>query len=134
MSVGRAFVVRVAEPADEPALAILERTAPDSGQIALRLCPRLGYLDLASRYPGVTGFVAIDPGYPGLIGMLFSSVAVPGRLIRLQVAAGHDVVAGCNGARRHGGRQQRQRGEHNGDEACSEAARSELEVASPWIA
>ena len=69
------FDIRVAEPADEPALAALEQAAPDGGQVAVRLQPRLGYLDLAGRYPGVTGVIAVAPGESGVVGMLFSSVA-----------------------------------------------------------
>lgn len=69
------YVIRVAEPADDRALAALEETAPESGQLAVRLHPRLGHLDLARRYPGTTGFVAQAQGEPGVVGMLFSSVA-----------------------------------------------------------
>lgn len=65
----------MAERADEPALAALEQSAPDSGPVAIRLRPRLGYLDVADRYPGVTGFVALAPGQLGIVGMVFSSVA-----------------------------------------------------------
>jgi len=72
---GQEFVVRVAEPADEPALAALEQAAPDSGPVTIRLRPRLGYLDLADRYPDVSGFIALAPGELGVVGMLFSSIA-----------------------------------------------------------
>ena len=75
MPADQAFDIRVAEPADEPALAALEQAAPDGGQVAIGLQPRLGYLDLARRYPGVTGFIAVAPGERGIVGMLFSSVA-----------------------------------------------------------
>jgi ribosomal protein S18 acetylase RimI-like enzyme len=69
------FEIRIAGRSDEPVLAALEQAAPDGGQIAVHLRPRLGYMDVAARYPGVTGFVARDPGKHDIVGMLFSSVA-----------------------------------------------------------
>jgi ribosomal protein S18 acetylase RimI-like enzyme len=71
----RELTIRVAERADEPALAALEQASPDGGPISVRLRPRLGYLDVADRYPGATGFVALAPVQPRIVGMLFSSVA-----------------------------------------------------------
>jgi ribosomal protein S18 acetylase RimI-like enzyme len=71
----RKLTVRVAERADEPALAALEQASPDGSPVSVRLQPRLGYLDVADRYPGTTGFVALAPGRLGIVGMLFSSVA-----------------------------------------------------------
>lgn len=66
--------IRQAEPADEPFLAALESSAPDSGTLGLRLRLRIGYLSLAARYPAPRGFVAVDEA-GSVVGMIFSSTA-----------------------------------------------------------
>lgn len=66
--------IREVVPADEPALAALEWSAPDAGALQLRLRLRTGYLALTNRYPNVRGFVAVD-GSDSVVGAIFSSTA-----------------------------------------------------------
>lgn len=68
--------IRAVELGDQPALAALERAAPEAGSLVVRLEPRVGYLDLAARYPSVSGYVVVEPrGDQRIVGMLFSSLA-----------------------------------------------------------
>ena len=73
MSAG--YQIREVEPRDEPALAALERASPEGGSLTVRLEPRVGYLELAARYPGVRGYVAVESRGRRILGMLFSSIA-----------------------------------------------------------
>ena len=73
--IGERFDIRTVKREDEPSLAAIERAAPECGQLAVRLRPRVGYLDLVARYPGVRGHVALAADSRQIIGMLFSSVA-----------------------------------------------------------
>lgn len=69
------YVIRAVEPGDEPALAALERAAPDQGSFVVQVDPRIGYLELVARYVGVRGYVAVAARSSRVVGMLFSSLA-----------------------------------------------------------
>lgn len=67
--------IREVLPGDALALAALESAAPESNPLAVRLEPRVGYLEIVGRYPGVRGYVAHAGVRGQVVGMLFASVA-----------------------------------------------------------
>lgn len=68
------ITIRDAIEGDGPSLAALERSAPDQGELIVRVDPVIDYFSLASRYPGVRGYVAVAHPADHVVGMLFSSV------------------------------------------------------------
>ena len=73
--IGERFDIRIVEREDEPVLDAIEQAAPECGQLAVRLRPRVGYLNLVARYTCVRGHVAVAADSQQIVGMLFSSVA-----------------------------------------------------------
>lgn len=69
------YVIRDVEPGDAPALATLERAAPEGARLAVEIVPRIGHLELAARYPNIRGYVALTSDPARIVGMLFSSLA-----------------------------------------------------------
>jgi len=69
------YGIRDVQVGDGPALAALERSSPENARLVVQISPRVDYLDLAARYPGVRGYVAVDPDTTRLVGVLFTSVA-----------------------------------------------------------
>lgn len=67
--------IREVLPGDALALVALESASPESSPLAARLEPRVSYLEIVARYPGVHGYVAHADARGQAVGMLFASVA-----------------------------------------------------------